>query len=169
MIDYIWLTPGVMTVRLDSALEVLIAKPWSQLHLVVPWPAILQWWMLIWGEGIQSDCAVTAGCYECWCHGDSDVNLGGTGSKLYFKNMKWQTGATKMWDLKAMFKEKFSKLENRVFPKHGKELLRDFTMNTRCMILRVCLIQGLISGWFRLGGIIKACILKNENYCYFGC
>ena len=53
-----------------------------------------------------------------------------------------------------MLKEKINKLENRVFLRHCNKLLCDFTMNIRSTILRICLIQGLITGWFRLGGII---------------
>jgi len=64
------------------------------------------------------------------------------------------TGASQTQALKAMLKEKIGKLKNRVFCRHGKKLLRDLTMNTRSTISRICPIQSLITGWFRLGGII---------------
>jgi len=44
----------------SSSLAALTAETlWSQPHLVVPRFAILRWWKLIWGVGIQSDCAVS--------------------------------------------------------------------------------------------------------------
>jgi hypothetical protein len=83
-----------------------------------------------------------------------------------FKRRGQWTGGSKTQGSKTMLKNKFCELKNRIFCRGCKKLLCDFIMNTRSPILRICLIQGLISAWFRLWGKRKASILKNENSNY---
>ena len=84
---------------------------------------------------------ITAGCELRWHRPELD-----------FRNMthKRYTGASKTKASKTMFKDKFCKLENRIFLRGCRKLLYDFIMNVRSTISRICLIQSLISGWFRL-------------------
>jgi len=49
-----------------------------------------------------------------------------------------------------MLKDKFCKLKNRILLKGSRKLPCDLIMNVRSRILRVCLIQSLLSSWFRL-------------------
>jgi hypothetical protein len=49
-----------------------------------------------------------------------------------------------------MLKDKFCKLEGRIFLIESRKLFCEVNMNIRSTILRVCLIQSLIPSWIRL-------------------
>jgi hypothetical protein len=63
---------------------------------------------------------------------------------------KRYTGAGDTDVSKTMLKDKFCKLENRIFLRGCRKLFPNFIMNIRSTISRICLIQSLIFGWFRL-------------------
>jgi hypothetical protein len=67
-----------------------------------------------------------------------------------------------------MIKDEICKVENRIFLRGCKKLLRDDIMNTRSTISKICPIQSLISGWIGLRGIRKARILENKDRHYYG-
>jgi len=50
----------------------------------------------------------------------------------------------------TMLKDKFCKLDDRIFFRRCRELLFEVNMNVRSTTSRICLIQCLISSWFRL-------------------
>ena len=97
-------------------------------------------------------------------------------SKLDFKRQNdtwgqdtWGQANLKRQVSKTMLKNEFCKLMVGICLRAQGKLPRDFIMNTRGTILRICLIQSHISGRFRLRDIRKTCVLKNKNHHYFRC
>jgi hypothetical protein len=60
--------------------------------------------------------------------------------KTCLKRVEMKTRASKTQSLKVMCKDKFCKLENRIFLRGGRKPLCEFIMNARSTILRICLI-----------------------------
>jgi hypothetical protein len=61
-------------------------------------------------------------------------------SKTCLKGVEMKTRASKTQSLKVMCKDKFCKLENRIFLRVCRKLLCEFIMNARSTILRICLV-----------------------------
>ena len=92
---------------------------------------------------------------------------------IMYENMSTQSTTTynnKGANLSEVIsKNELCKLYTRICLRSCRKLCYDCIVGVTSPVLRTCPIQSLIKSWLRWWGIIKGCMLQNENWHYFGC